>query len=289
MSLDLFYHVLAAGIPLGFFYAAVSIGLSLAFGLIDIPHIAHPAFLLLGSYGTYLLNMQGVDPIVAGIILVPVFYLFGMGVYQFYHVSFERHGSDTAVRGLAFFFGLSFVLEAALIAIFGVNLHTVTAPYIGQSVEIAGIRIPTRMLVACAIGIILTLGVTLYLSRTFTGRALKAVAQDQRALLLVGAEPVKIKRIGFAIATAVTAIAGALLIITGPVEPGLDRAYIGKTFCVVVLGGMGSLWGTLVAALIVGLTESFVLSTAGASWAAAVSFGLLLLLLAFRPSGLFGK
>ncbi len=289
MSPDLLFEALIAGILLGCFYAAVSIGLSVAFGLVDIPHIAHPAFLILGGYATYILNTQGMDPVLAGIILMPVFYVLGLFVYRFYYVSFERHGSDTAVRGLAFFFGLSFVLEAGLIIGFGVDQYAVRAPYIGNSISLGEMRIPLRMLVACGLGLLLTLLVTVYLSRTFTGRALKAVAQDEGALLLVGANPVKIKRIGFAIATALAAVAGALLVVTGPIEPDLGRLYIGRTFCVVVLGGLGSMWGTLVAALIVGVAESLVLSSAGASWATAVSFGMLLLILAFRPSGLFGR
>jgi len=289
LSPDLLFEALIAGILLGCFYAAVSIGLSVAFGLVDIPHIAHPAFLILGGYATYILNTQGMDPVLAGIILMPVFYVLGLFVYRFYYVSFERHGSDTAVRGLAFFFGLSFVLEAGLIIGFGVDQYAVRAPYIGNSISLGEMRIPLRMLVACGLGLLLTLLVTVYLSRTFTGRALKAVAQDEGALLLVGANPVKIKRIGFAIATALAAVAGALLVVTGPIEPDLGRLYIGRTFCVVVLGGLGSMWGTLVAALIVGVAESLVLSSAGASWATAVSFGMLLLILAFRPSGLFGR
>jgi branched-chain amino acid transport system permease protein len=100
---------------------------------------------------------------------------------------------------------------------------------------------------------------------------------------------VRIKRIGFAIATGITAIAGALLVVTGPIEPGLGRLYIGRTFCIVVLAGLGSMPGTLLAAIIVGVVESVVLSSFGASWAGAVSFGMLLVVLTIRPSGLFGR
>jgi branched-chain amino acid transport system permease protein len=289
VSLELLYDAVISGILLGCFYAALSLGLSVAFGLVDVPHIAHPTFLVLGGYGAFVLGTYGIDPILAGILLVPVFYFAGLLVYQFYYLSFEKHGADTGVRGLAFFFGFAFVLEAALILTFGVDQHMVEAAYIGGSYAIGETRLPLRMLVACGIGLTLTIGLTLYLSRTFTGRALKAVAQDAGALTLVGANPVRIKRTGFAIATGITAIAGALLAVTGPVEPSLGRLYIGRTFCIVVLAGMGSIPGTLFAALIVGIAESVVLSSFGASWAGAVSFGMLLLVLAIRPSGLFGR
>jgi branched-chain amino acid transport system permease protein len=117
----------------------------------------------------------------------------------------------------------------------------------------------------------------------------QAVAQDEGALRLMGADPVRIKRWAFGIATATCAIAGALLIIIGPVDPNLDRLYIGRTFCVVVLAGLGSMSGTMVAGLILGVAESIVLSTAGTAWAPAVAFGILLLVLGVRPAGLFGR
>jgi len=115
------------------------------------------------------------------------------------------------------------------------------------------------------------------------------VAQDRLALQLMGADPVKIKQFAFGLAIATTSVAGALLIMIGPVEPSLGRAYIGRAFAIVVLGGMGSIPGMVIAALLIGVVESFVSSFAGPSWAPAVAFGALLLTLAVRPSGLFGR
>jgi branched-chain amino acid transport system permease protein len=116
-----------------------------------------------------------------------------------------------------------------------------------------------------------------------------AVAQDQLALRLMGANPVRIKQLGFGIGIATTALAGALLIVIIPVEPSLGRAYIGVVFAIVVLAGLGSVKGTLVAALILGIAETMVSTFYGPSWAPAVAFGILLLALAFRPQGLFGR
>src|SRR5262252_3244489 len=285
----LFVEAVVAGILLGCFYAAVSIGLSVAFGLLDVPHIAHPAFLVLGAYGAYLLGQHGLDPLLAGAVLTPLFFLGGVGVYRFYHAAFERRGSDPGLRGLAFFFGVAFIVEVGLILGFGVDQRMVEAPYIGRSLALGEMRIPMRMLVAFGVAVALTAGLTLYFSRTFTGRAIKAVAQDEPALRLLGANPVRIKQWAFGIATAVTALSGAMLIIVGPVEPGLDRVYIGRTFAVVVLAGLGSMTGTVAAGLILGISESIVLMQFGASWAPAVAFGLLLVVLGLRPQGLFGR
>jgi len=288
-NIDLLPEAVLFGILVGCFYAAVSVGLSVAFGLLDVPHIAHPAFMVLGSYCTYLLGRYGWDPIVAGVALMPLFFLFGVAVYRFYYEVFEKRGTDKGVRGLAFFFGVAFIVEVGLILVFGVDQRMVEAPYIGKSASFGDIRIPLRLVVAFVTALVLTGGLALYLSRTFTGRAIKAVAQDEPALRLMGANPVAIKQWAFGIATAVTGAAGALLIIIGPVEPSLDRVYIGRTFCVVVLAGLGSMSGTLVAGLILGISESIVLTFFGASWAPAVAFGLLLIVLGVRPQGLFGR
>jgi branched-chain amino acid transport system permease protein len=289
MPLQLLIEAIVAGLLLGCFYAAMSVGLSVAFGLLDVPHIAHPAFLVLGAYGVYVLGLQGMDPLLAGTLLMPLFFLVGLALYRFYHVVFERRGSDAGLRGLAFFFGVAFIVEVGLILAFGVDQRLVDAPYIGESLQLGEMRIPSRMLVAVAVALLLTAGLSLYLSRTFTGRAIKAVAQDQTALALMGADPIRIKQWAFGIAMGTCGLAGALLIIVGPVEPGLGRLYIGRTFCVTVLAGLGSMPGTLAAGLILGVAESLVLTSLGASWAPAVAFGMLLLVLAVRPAGLFGR
>jgi branched-chain amino acid transport system permease protein len=289
MPPDLLLEAVVAGVLLGGFYAAVSVGLSLAFGLLDVPHIAHPALLVLGAYGAWLLGQYGVDPLVAGVLLTPLFFAGGLALYRFYHVMFERRGSDTGLRGLAFFFGVAFVLEVALILLFGVDQRMAEAAYIGESLPLGQMRVPLRMLVAFGGALLLTAGLSVYLSRSFTGRAIRAVAQDQVALALMGADPVRVKQWAFGIATGTCGLAGALLLIVAPVEPGLGRLYIGRTFCVAVLAGLGSMPGTLAAGFILGIAESIVLTSLGASWAPAVAFGILLLVLAVRPSGLFGR
>lgn len=289
MSSQLLIEALIAGVLLGCFYAAVSLGLSVVFGLLDIPHIAHPALIVLGAYGAWWLGGFNVDPLVGGMLLLPVFFALGIGIYRFYHRIFEIDGGEGGLRGLAFFFGVAFVVEVALILVFGVDQRMAQAAYIGKGAEVLGMRMPVRMLIAFAVALLLTIGLTQFLSRTFTGRAIRAVAQDRTALALMGADPVRIKQWAFGIATASCALAGALLLVIGPVEPGLGRLYIGRTFCVVVLAGLGSIHGTLAAGIILGVAESIVLSSVGASWAPAVSFGLLLVVLTVRPAGLFGR
>lgn len=289
-SMELLRDAVVLGVLLGCFYAAVSIGLSISFGLLDVPHVAHPAFLVAASYAVFFLNdSYNVDPLLAGLLITPLFFVLGIITYRIYHETFEKRGSDAGVRGIAFFFGLAFILEVLIIMQFGVDQRSVSASYIGKAWRILGMRIPVRQLVALAVALVLTGSLAVYLSRTFLGRAIRAVAQDEEGLRLMGANPVRIKQYAFGIATAVLGLAGALLIIVAPVDPTLDRVYIGRTFCVVVMAGLGSISGTLIASIILGVAESIVLTMFGASWAPAISFALLLGVLAVRPQGLLGR
>ncbi len=288
-SFDLLLNAIVAGLLVGGFYAAVALGLSLAFGLLDVVNIAHPVFVILGSYVAFMLyEGLGIDPIVAGLIFTPVFYLLGVGVYRLYYNSFEKKGAES-LRGLVFFFGLLFIIEVSLIILYGVDYRLLEPSYIGKSIYIGVVGIATRLLVPFLGGVIMTLSLHFFLSRSFYGKAIMGVSQDGLALRLMGADPVKIKSIAFGIAIATASLAGALLIILATVEPSINREYIGRVFAIVVLGGMGSVGGTLVAALILGVLESLTSTFYGPSWSLAVSFGILLIVLAIRPSGLFGR
>jgi len=288
-SFDLLVNAVVSGILIGGFYAAVTAGVSLSFGVLDIVNIAHPAFIILGSYTAYLVNTTlGVDPILTSIVLAPAFYALGAAIYQIYYVSFEKRGQES-LRGLAFFFGLLFITEVSLVLYFGVDYRYVEASYIGPTWHFGFIGVPLRIVVPFLVSLLLIAVLQLVLSRSFVCRAIMAVAQDQLALRLLAVDPIRIKRIAFGISIATASLAGAFLIIIQPVEPSVGREYIGRVFAICVLGGMGSLPGTVIAAMLVGIVESLTATFYGPSWAPAVSFGFLLLTLAVRPAGLLGR
>ena len=267
----------------------MSLGISLIFGLLDIANIAQPAFLILGAYAAYVMNSSfGFDPILTGVLFTPLFYGLGVLVYRVYYASFERRGEE-ALRGLVFFFGLLFIIEVSLSLKYGVDYRLVQAEYIGRSIEFGGVGIAYRLLVPCLVGLAMTVALYFFLGRTFYGRAIMAVSQDAGALRLMGADPIRIKTIAFGIGIAAASLAGALAIMIAPVVPSSDRDYIGRMFAITVLGGMGSIGGTLVAAVILGVVESLMGTFFGPSWSPAVSFGILLIALAVRPAGLFGR
>jgi len=286
---ELVINAIVAGILLGGFYAAITLGLSVSFGMLDVVNIAHPGFIILGGYGVWLLNTSlGLDPVLAGLILSPLFFFIGIGVYLVFYNSFEKRGADS-LRGLVFFFGVLFLIEVTLILTFGVDYRLVRAFWIGKSIEVGFVGISLRLFIPFLVGVILTVVLYLFFSRTFLGMITRGVAQDSTAVRLMGANPILAKTIAFGLSIATTSIAGALLISIGPVEPGLGREFIGRVFAVTVLAGMGSISGTLIAAIILGVAESLTATLGGPAWGMAVSFGILLIVLGVKPSGLFRR
>ncbi len=289
ISWALLANAIIAGLLLGGFYAAMSVGVSISFGMLDVVNIAHPGFIILGSYIAYIVNDRfGLDPIVVSLAVSPLFFLLGMALYRVYYVCFERRGQES-LRGLAFFFGILFITEVALVLVFGVDYRMVGTRYSDVTWRLGEVGFPMRLVVPFLVSVSMVVGLQLFLTHTFFGRAVLAVAQDQLALRLMGVNPVRVKELAFAISIATAGVAGAFLIVIQPVQPAIGREYIGLVFAVCVLGGMGSIWGTLLGAFVLGLAESFTSTYFGPSWAPAVSFGLLLATLAFRPSGLFGR
>ena len=286
---ELLMNALVTGILLGGFYAALAIGLSIAFGLLDIVNIAHPAFIILGAFVAFIFNSEfGFDPILTSLIFAPVFFLIGVLIYKVYYASFEKTGAE-ALRGLAFFFGVMFIIEVLLIIYFGVDFQMVQAEYIDFKLTFGGVDLPFRMVVPFVIAMVMTLGLQYFSSKTFFGKAMQAVAQDPVALRLMAIDPARIKRIAFGISLATCSIAGALFVIVMPIEPSIGRLYIGIVFAIVVLGGLGSQTGTLIGAMLLGMVESLITTFFGPSWSPAVAFGALILVLAFKPTGILGR
>ena len=289
VSSELLFNALLTGLFLGGFYAAVSVGITIAFGMLDIVNIAHPAFIMLGAFIAFYFNSNfGIDPLVAALIAIVPAFLGGRLFYKIYYYAFERYGEES-LQGLAFFFGILFIVEVGLLLVFGVDYRFVEADYIGKTIEFGYLAFPMRLVIPMIAGLAIVAAIQMFTSHTFLGRAILAVSQDPGALRMVGGDPVRVKEIAFGLSIATAVVAGVLLIIIQPVEPSLGREYIGRVFAICVLGGMTSLGGTVVASFIVGIAEAITTTFGGPSWAPAVAFGLLILTLMVRPEGIFGK
>ncbi len=233
-------------------------------------------------------NSYGVDPIPAGVLWAIPFYALGVILYEFYLRAFESRGRGNTLQSLTLFFGISLIIEVGLVVAFGTDLRSVRVGYVGQSLTFGFIILPYRFLIPALIAPVVIFLLWLYLTRTNTGLAIRAVAYEERALQICGLSPAAVKRHAFGIAMALAAIAGAALVIIGPIDPFAGRTYIGRVFAIVVLAGMGTIPGVLVAAILIGVAESFVMTFLSPSWAPGVAFAILLATLGLRPSGLFG-
>ncbi|MDB5656604.1 MAG: branched-chain amino acid transporter permease [Tardiphaga sp.] len=288
-SMDLLTNAVVAGILLGGFYCAVAVGITIAFGMLDVVNIAHPAFIMTGGFIAYYFNtVFGIDPLLVGVVTMIPGFAIGMLVYKYYYYVFERRGEDS-LQGLAFFFGLLFIIEVVLLLTFGVDYRFVEASYIGPTISYGFVSVPWRLLVPLIVGLVTIGAIMVFMSRTYIGKAIIAVSQDPLALRLVGGNPVKVKEIAFGLSIATAVLSGALLIIIQPIEPSLGRDFIGRVFAIAVLGGMTSLPGTILASMILGVAESLTTTFFGPSWSPAVAFGLLLVTLAVKPAGILGR
>jgi branched-chain amino acid transport system permease protein len=280
---------IVSGLLLGGLYAAAASGLAVSFGMLDIVNIAHPALMVMGAFTVAVLGSEfGLDPLLMAVLQAPLYACFGVLVYSAYHHFFERRG-DEALQGLAFFFGVMFIIEVGLVMAFGPEQRFLDPSYGYITWSLGPVDLPLRMLVP---GVFAAAAIALlwaFLHRSFTGLAIAAVAQDAEALRLMAINPIRIKRIAFGTSIALASMAGGALIVVQPVEPSSGQVFIGRVFAICIMGGMASLPGCIMAALLFGVVENVTATFYGPSWSPAVAFGWLLLVLAFRPQGLFGK
>ena len=288
-DLVLLLNGIVSGLLLGGLYAAAASGLAVAFGMLDIVNIAHPALMVTGAFTVVVLGTWlGLDPLLVAVLQAPLFYLLGTGIYSAYHHFFEKRGEE-ALQGLAFFFGVMFIIEVGLVMVFGPEQHFLDPSYAYTTWRLGEIDLPLRMLVPALFAMACIGALFLFLHRSFVGLASAAVAQDADALRLMAIDPVRIKRFAFGISIALASMAGGALVVVQPVEPSSGQVFIGRIFAICIMGGMASLPGCVMAALLFGVVENVTATFYGPSWSPAVAFGWLLLVLAFRPQGLFGK
>jgi len=278
-----------SGLLLGALYAAAAAGLAISFGMLDIVNIAHPALMVVAAFIVAVLNQWlGLDPLLLALLLMAPFHLLGTAFFRAYHRFFERRG-DEGIQGLAFFFGVMFILEVGLAMQFGPEQRFVDPAYASVSWHLGAVDLPLRMLLPAAVALVVLAALGLFLRRSFVGRAIVAVAQDREALRLLAIDPVRIRRVAFGLSIALAALAGGALVVVQAVDPWSGEVFIGRVFAIVIMGGMASLSGCVLAALIFGVVENLTATVYGPSWSPAIAFGLLLLVLAVRPEGLFGR
>jgi branched-chain amino acid transport system permease protein len=275
------------GLMTGALYALVALGLTLIYGVLHIINFAHGALLTAAMFAAFFAyRLLGLDPYIAAVILTPLFFLLGYGLQRFV-IGPASHGDDRNI--LLVTLGLAVVIENALLYMFRADTRTINLPYAFDVVEIGTAFLAVPRVVAFGATIVVALCLWLIMQWTDTGRAIRAVAKEKLGAELAGIKVAHIYAVTFGLGTACLAIAACLLIPSYYVNPGAGNAFVLIAFTVVVLGGMGSVVGALLGGLFVGVVESLSGLYLGESLGQIGIFVMFILVLLFRPNGLFGE
>lgn len=278
-----------ASVLLAGLYATMAYGLGLIYGVLRVVNLAHGGVIMAGAYaGWWLHRALGLDPYLS---LLPVSagaFLFGMVMYRFLVRRLPR-GAAGGVQSLLLLFGVWLILRNVAYLLFTGNDQTLRTSYSTRALVLSGASVSVNRLAVFGIALVMLLFLHLLLRHTYVGKAIRAVAQNPDSCTLVGIPIERIYALTFGLGTALAAAAGLLGATLFPFSPSFGGAELLKSFVVVVLGGLGSIAGVAVAALILALVEVFAILAIPAYLTAAVGFVLLVLVLVLRPGGLFGQ
>jgi branched-chain amino acid transport system permease protein len=274
------------GILVGGMYALMASGLTLIFGVMRLINIAHAAVIIFASYLSWqLLSTFGIDPLLSIVILVIVFFIGGMLLQK--GILSALVDKDLSLALLATL-GVANVLEGMEGAFWTSSFHAINTGYSSQTYVIGEIYVPLIRIITFAASVVLLGGLYILLNHSNLGRAIRATTQNRSVAQLVGVNVNRITMIAFGIGVAVAAAAGPLMGMYYPFYPNSHWGWIGKLMAIVVLGGLGSFRGTLLAALVLGIAEQVAILYIPANWAAMVFFVFLFAVLIVRPQGFFG-
>ena len=285
--MGLVLQIAANGLLLGGWYALLAVGLTLIFGVLRVVNFAHAEFMMLGMYGAYWLRVGfGLDPYVSVFLVTPVIFLLGTLVDR---AVIRRSIGKPDVTVVFATLGLSILLQNAALTLWRADIRSVTTFASGAVFDLGGVRLSVAMTVAFGAALLFALGLWLFLTRTMYGRAIQAVAQNRRAAALMG---IDVKRVYLYTYSVAVAAAGAMGVLVAPIFtifPTVGQTHIVTVFVIVVLGGLGSVPGALLAALLVGVIRAGAGFLIGTAWGELAYFAVFLLVLIVRPQGFFGR
>ena len=275
------------GILIGGIYAVVSVGLSLVFGIIDVVNFAQAEFLMMGMFVAYFMSLvSGVDPILCAPMVFVVVFLFGALVQR---ALIQRVLNAPLVCQIFLTVGISMMMVSGAQLIFGADFRSLPTTYSATSLHLGPFQINLTYLLAFMASSAMALSLWLFMERTDLGRAIRATAENRTAATLVGINPMRMYVVAFAVGTGLAGAAGAVILPYSYVFPTIGHDWALIMFTVVVLGGLGSVPGAMVAGLVVGVLQSLTSVFAPTQLQNLVVFIVFLLTLAYRPSGLMGS
>jgi branched-chain amino acid transport system permease protein len=287
MDFTTFIQLLLSGLLLGGIYAMVAVGLALCFGILGLLNLAHGAFLVLAGFVFQAIHSLWPTMTLESFILVPLFFA-GLGWLAFrcfLQSSLKRSPQDFLIPALLITLGLAFILEEGTLILWDRSMAGTVSQF--ATIRWGQIYLPGNRLVVLILMLAISLGLQKWLTRTDSGRRLRALSQEPTGATLVGISLAQVTGIAFAMATALAAVAGLFYVNLFTVSPHLGLPLTLKALFIVVISGSGSLTRPLAGGLALGTLETMLATPFGANWANALSIGLLLALLCWRPQGLF--
>ncbi|MGH3666234.1 MAG: branched-chain amino acid ABC transporter permease [Egibacteraceae bacterium] len=276
--------VLLAGL-----YSAMAYGLGLIYGVLRVVNLAHGGVIMASAYMTWVLFTRfGIDPYLSIPIVVPAFFLFGVALYTVL-VRFLPRGAAGGVQSLLLLFGVWLIIRNVAYLLFSGNDQAVRTSYSTASVSLFGSSYSVNRLAVFVIALLALVGLHLLLTRTYLGKAIRAVAQNPESCTLVGIDVERVYAFTFGLGTALAGLAGLLASTIFAFNPAFGAVELLKSFVIIVLGGLGSVVGIALGALVLSFAEVFSIFVVPSYLSAAVGFVLLVVVLIFRPGGLFGQ
>jgi branched-chain amino acid transport system permease protein len=284
---ELLAQVLVSGVLLGGLYALMALGLALVWGVLNIVNLSHGALIMLGAYATYyLFTGTGLDPFAALPITAIALFVLGYVI--------QRGILNLVIRGpmfntLLITFGIEVILTYVAQLAFSADFRAINPPYAGNNFRVFGITIPLMQVLAFAIAIGLTFAMWLFLLHTRIGRGIRAAAQNLVAARLYGVDPRSIYALTFGIGAALAGVAGGLYGTVSQINPYIGGPLTAKSFAIAIIGGLENPLGVIVGGLVLGIVESLTALYVGSTYRDVASFGVLILVLILRPTGLLGR
>ena len=286
MDLTIIGAAVINGILMGGIYTLVASGLTLIYGVLHIINFAHGSLLMVSMFGVYyLVTKLGVDPYLSLIVTMPTMFVMGYVLYK-YFIGKLSYGKDE--NNLLITLGLSIVIENLALMFFTGDSRTISMSYSDKMFEVGPLLVGLPKVISFFAAMVMCALLGIFITKTDTGRAIRAVAKERMGARLVGIDVDKVFAISFGLGMATLGAAASLLMPIFYVSPTTGHVFVMVAFTVVVLGGMGSFLGAVVGGLIVGLTESFGGLYLGESLGQIGISLIFILILLFRPSGLFG-
>jgi branched-chain amino acid transport system permease protein len=284
-------QILAYGVILGAFYGLLTIGLALLFGVMRYLNIAHGSFMMIGGYACYwLFTLWGVDPVLSIPLVMVLMFLVGVLLYRVLFSRLSRVSEERRINSsLIMAFGLIMILDNSAIAAWTTNIKMLNTSYTGTMFDVLGIRIPLTGLIVLGVTMLAILALYLFLSRTYLGKSIRATAQDWEAASLLGVNIDRTYLICCGISIALAGLAGSCFTLMYPISPDVGLRWVTFAMVVMVLAGMGNIREVFIAGLIMAMLESLSSVWPGAAFRGIASLLVFILILIFRPQGLFKK